>query len=109
LLNLLVFYVYINKIHDSRNKIPSKNLVRQRCAEGFHSGVEWLRTYINFEVKRWNGTVASRPPSIGHSDIKIVSTACRQRPSGTLGVPGVDRSHGHKQQKRHNLSTEPRG
>jgi hypothetical protein len=35
-------FTHINEIHGSRSKISSKNLVRQRCAEGFNSGVKGL-------------------------------------------------------------------
>jgi hypothetical protein len=37
---LLVFIAYVKEMHGSRGKIPSKNLVTQRCAEGFNSGVK---------------------------------------------------------------------
>jgi hypothetical protein len=42
LLHLLVIHAYTNEIHGSRIKIPSKNLVRQRCTKGFNSGVKRL-------------------------------------------------------------------
>jgi hypothetical protein len=47
LVYLLVFHAYINKIQGSRSKIPSKNLVRQRCAEGYNSGVKGLIKHPN--------------------------------------------------------------
>jgi hypothetical protein len=46
MVNLLFFHTYINEMHRSIIKICSKNLGKQRCAEGFNSGVKGITEFL---------------------------------------------------------------
>jgi hypothetical protein len=60
LVYLLVFHAYINEMHDSRSKIPSKkNLVRQHCTEGCSSGVKGLMVSSVCSVVSYSTTLLS--------------------------------------------------
>jgi hypothetical protein len=51
----MAFHEYIKEMNGSRSKIPSKNLVRQRYAAGFNSGVKgfifWYQSKIAQEIR----------------------------------------------------------
>jgi hypothetical protein len=57
LLHLFVFHAHVNETQVQKAKSPVKNIVRQRCAEGFNSGVKGLKTKVTVglkDVPAWN-------------------------------------------------------
>jgi hypothetical protein len=46
---MLVFHAYINEMHGSRSKIPSKKSREAAFAEGFNSGVKGLMVIVRFQ------------------------------------------------------------
>jgi hypothetical protein len=58
--HLLGFRAYINEICGSNIKTPVKDLVRQRCAEGFNFGVKGLNSlYLSFHLSAVNNLAAT--------------------------------------------------
>jgi hypothetical protein len=80
----LVFHAYINEMHGSRSKIPSKISRQQRCAEGFNSGVKGVRSYA------WTNLVINSKSennySIGALRLKIRSFKCYGIPFWNLNT-----------------------
>jgi hypothetical protein len=57
-------------MHGSRSKIPTKNLVQQRCAEGFNSGVRGFvlrQTQCLLQLKIYRACAWSMRERLGHA------------------------------------------
>jgi hypothetical protein len=58
-------------MHGSRSKIPGKNIVKQRCAGGFNSGVKGL-IMSEYRISR-TGTCRQPDSNVSHHEATMVS------------------------------------